>query len=169
MTRSGAGQRAPLTARRLSTSMTASNVLQELDGSLVPIANCLTGLSLDEVFVRTDGSGAVALLTDARRSTVALADSTGTLATQYTYDAYGNVTSSGTSSASRLQFAGRENDGTGLYYYRARYYSPALGRFISDDPIGLRGGLNATVYAGGNAVSIDVPSGWSCPDGTSRE
>jgi RHS repeat-associated protein len=149
--------------------MTASNVLQELDGSLVPIANCLTGLSLDEVFVRTDGSGAVALLTDARRSTVALADSTGTLATQYTYDAYGNVTSSGTSSASRLQFAGRENDGTGLYYYRARYYSPALGRFISDDPIGLRGGLNATVYAGGNAVSIDVPSGWSCPDGTSRE
>ena len=35
------------------------------------------------------------------------------------------------------QYTGRENDGTGLYFYRARYYAPALGRFISEDPIGL--------------------------------
>lgn len=39
-----------------------------------------------------------------------------------------------------FQFTGRENDGTGLYYYRARYYSPELQRFISQDPIGFGGG-----------------------------
>jgi hypothetical protein len=44
----------------------------------------------------------------------------------------------GASSANRAQFNGRENDQTGLYYYRARFYSPSLQRFISEDPIGLR-------------------------------
>ncbi len=32
---------------------------------------------------------------------------------------------------------GREDDGTGLYYYRARYYVPVPGWFISEDPLGL--------------------------------
>ena len=36
-----------------------------------------------------------------------------------------------------FQYTGRENDATGLYYYRARYYSPTLRRFISEDPLGL--------------------------------
>jgi RHS repeat-associated protein len=38
------------------------------------------------------------------------------------------------------QFTGRENDGTGLYYYRARYYSPTFQRFVGQDPLGLGGG-----------------------------
>ncbi|MCI0417646.1 MAG: RHS repeat-associated core domain-containing protein, partial [Acidobacteria bacterium] len=39
------------------------------------------------------------------------------------------------SSGNSAQFTGRENDGTGLYYYRARYYHPTLQRFISEDPL----------------------------------
>jgi RHS repeat-associated protein len=39
-----------------------------------------------------------------------------------------------------LQFTGRENDGTGLYYHRARYYDPGRGRLVSEDPIELFGG-----------------------------
>ncbi|MBJ7313520.1 RHS repeat-associated core domain-containing protein, partial [Rugamonas sp. CCM 8940] len=51
-----------------------------------------------------------------------------------------------------FQYTGRENDGTGLYYYRARYYAPALGRFISSDPIGLDGGGNTYAYANENPL-----------------
>src|SRR5262249_44740697 len=41
------------------------------------------------------------------------------------------------SDSNPYQFTGRENDGTGLYYYRARYYDPTWGRFISEDPLNL--------------------------------
>jgi RHS repeat-associated protein len=58
-----------------------------------------------------------------------------------------------------LQYAGRENDGTGLYYNRARYYSPQFGRFISADPIGLGGGTNVYAYVNGNPLSLSDPLG----------
>ena len=67
-------------------------------------------------------------------STIALADSSGAIQTQYSYGPFGNVTVSGASSANPYQFTGRENDGTGLYFYRARHYSPTLDRFVSEDP-----------------------------------
>jgi RHS repeat-associated protein len=78
-------------------------------------------------------------------STIALANSAGAIATQYTYEPFGNVTASGQTSANPYQFTGRENDGAGLYFYRARYYSPALQRFIAQDPIGI-GGDDANLY-----------------------
>jgi RHS repeat-associated protein len=49
------------------------------------------------------------------------------------------VTVSG-SNSNPYQFTGRENDGTGLYYYRSRYYSATLQRFIAQDPAGFAGG-----------------------------
>jgi RHS repeat-associated protein len=55
--------------------------------------------------------------------------------TEYTYDAFGKTTFTGASNDNPYQYTGRENDGTGLYYYRARYYHPELQRFISEDPI----------------------------------
>ncbi len=57
-------------------------------------------------------------------------------------------------------FTGREYDAeTGLYYYRGRYYSPALGRFLNRDPIGIRGGVNLYEYVGNNPVTRTDPSG----------
>jgi len=54
------------------------------------------------------------------------------------------------------RFTGRENDGTGLYYYRARYYNPTLQRFISEDPARLGGGeANFYVYAGNSPADYD--------------
>jgi len=46
-----------------------------------------------------------------------------------------------------------------LYYYRARYYSPELKRFISEDPIGLGGGINFYAYVGNNPVNWVDPLG----------
>ncbi len=73
--------------------------------------------------------------------------------------AYLGVGPSGTSSANSTEFTGRENDGTGLYYLRARYYSPAIGRFISQDPLGELGGLNSYAYAAGNPINLIDPAG----------
>ena len=57
-------------------------------------------------------------------------------------------------------FTGREWDpGTGFYYYRARYYDPKLGRFISEDPIGFQGGLNFYTYVLNNPTNFTDPSG----------
>ena len=61
----------------------------------------------------------------------------GTIQSAYTYGPFGNTSIAGLAGINEFQFTGRENDGNGLYYYRARYYSPALGRFISEDPAGV--------------------------------
>ena len=112
------------------------NPVQEKNGASVS-ANLLTGLGIDEFFTRTDGVGVRALLPDALGSTVALGDSTGTLQTQYTYEPFGFVSQTGAANTSSYKFTGREDDGSGLYYYRARYYQPRFQRFIAEDPVGL--------------------------------
>jgi len=60
-----------------------------------------------------------------------------------------------------FMFTGREYDSeTGLYFYRARYYDPAIGRFISEDPIGFEGGdLNLYAYVRNNPVNFSDPTG----------
>jgi RHS repeat-associated protein len=133
------------------------NAVQELSGSTV-IANMIDG-GIDEIFQRSDSTGTYSLLSDALGSTVALTNGSGSLATQYTYAPFGATTSSGTASTNTSQYTGRENDGTGLYYYRARYYSPQLGRFISEDPIGFRGGINKYAYVGNSPLNYIDPYG----------
>jgi RHS repeat-associated protein len=106
-------------------------MVQQTGGTTV---NLLSGLGIDEYFTRTDNGGLRALLTDALGSTLALADTAGALQTQYTYGPFGATTSTGPASTNVFQYTGRENDSSGLYYYRARYYHPGLQRFISEDP-----------------------------------
>jgi RHS repeat-associated protein len=65
----------------------------------------------------------------------------------------------GEASENPFQFTGREKDETGLYYYRARYYSPEMGRFISEDPIGLPGGMNFYLYTINSPVNLNDPFG----------
>ncbi|WP_084084416.1 RHS repeat-associated core domain-containing protein [Cupriavidus sp. USMAA2-4] len=77
----------------------------------------------------------------------------------HAYEPYGAVTASGEVSGNAFQYTGRENDGAGLYYYRARYYHPGFGRFISEDPIGLAGGINLYGYVGGDTISRIDPFG----------
>ncbi|WP_253959016.1 RHS repeat-associated core domain-containing protein, partial [Paraburkholderia fungorum] len=66
----------------------------------------------------------------------------------------------GAADANPQQYTGRENDGTGLYYYRNRYYDPTTARFISEDPIGWASEqTNAYAYVGGNPVQFTDPTG----------
>ncbi len=125
-----------------------------------PAANLLTGLRLGEVFTRTDATGARHFLADALGSTLALSDSGGAVPTQYAYELLGASTVTGTASGNSFQYTGQEHDGTGLYYYRARYYHPGLGRFLAEDPLGLLGGdVNLYGYVHVSPVNYVDPMG----------
>jgi RHS repeat-associated protein len=135
------------------------NFVQELSSGGAPTANLMTGLRIDEAFTRTAGSGAQSLLADSLGSILGLADGSGTVQTQYTYEPFGTSVVSGASSTSAMQFTGRESDGTGSDYYRARFYRPDLGRFVSEDRIGFLGGYNLYRYVEDNPVNFVDPLG----------
>jgi len=137
------------------------NPVQETSGATV-LANILTGLGIDEFFTRTDVPAAATsyFLPDAPGSALALADTAGAVQTEYTYEPFGKTTATGSSNTNPFQFTGRENDATGLYYYRARYYHPQLQRFISEDPIEFFGGdFNLYGYVGNSPIDTVDPWG----------
>ncbi|GAB2175293.1 RHS repeat-associated core domain-containing protein [Dongia sp. agr-C8] len=125
-------------------------------------ANLRSGLGVDEWFSRTKGGVTSTYLTDQLGSTMALANGSGVVQTSYGYDPYGVTSQSGAANDNPYQFTGRQNDGTGLYYYRARYYNPTWGRFINEDPIGLAGGISLYGYVSGNPINNVDPFG-ECP------
>jgi RHS repeat-associated protein len=133
-------------------------VIGEVAGGMVDAA-LLTGLTLDEVIARYSQSGNRTYLTDALNSVIAQSKDDQSIQNFYVYSPYGEVTALGPDEGNPIQYTGRENDGTGLYYYRARYYDPVLKRFISEDPIGLRGGLNYFMYVSGDPISVSDPTG----------
>jgi len=134
----------------------AANTVQE-QGS-AGNTNIVAG-GIDEAFARTDSIGTLSPIADRLGSVVALTDTAGTIQTQYSYEPFGKTSASGANSANTSQYTGREGDGTGLYYYRARYYSPSLQRFIREDPIGMRGGINLYAYVHNNPLTSTDPLG----------
>ena len=133
------------------------NPVQGISGGS-PTANLVTG-GVDEYFTRADSSGASYLLTDALGSTAALTDANGAVQTQYSYEPFGGTMQTGASTNNSFAYTGREQDAAGLYFYRARYYSPKLGRFISQDPIGFAGGTNIYQYAYDDPITFRDPFG----------
>src|SRR5262249_50302900 len=137
-----------------------ANAVQELTSvtPVTPTANSVAG-GIDEIFSRADATGSYAPLTDGLGSTIALSDSSANAPTQFSYEPFGATTQLGAANSDTSQYTGRENDGGGIYYYRARYYSTTLGRFISQDPIGFRGGGNLYAYAHDNPIRFKDPRG----------
>ena len=126
-----------------------------------------TGIAIDEVLARYGSSGNRTLLTDALMSVIAQANDSQAVENFYAYSPYGQVQTLGPDGGNSLQYTGRENDQTGLYYYRARYRDPAMG-WLSEDPIGIAAGINVREYVGGDPISYIDPFGlidWSLPQG----
>jgi RHS repeat-associated protein len=102
---------------------------------------------------------------DHLQSMMALSAHEGTILEYAGYDPFGNVAYY--SSAPQkpldnpyLKYTGREYDpNTGLYYYRARYYDPTIGRFISEDPLGFVEGVNFYAYVNNNPINLNDPTG----------
>ena len=146
------------------------DILREM-GAAGEVAYLRT-LAIDEALTRTDQTGTQGYLSDILGSTVALTDSSAAVATEYTYEPFGSTLVSGTPSPNPFQFTGRENDGARQYYYRARYYDPRGGRFLSEDPIGFGGGdIDLYAYAMNNPVNLTDPDGLqaTCDDPCTRQ
>lgn len=99
---------------------------------------------------------------DQQGSTTNLTDSSGNTTASYSYDPYGNPTSSTGTTNTPFQYAGQYTDpDTGLQYDRGRYYDPATGQFLTPDP------LNTTTrqpyaYANNDPTNLTDPTGL-CP------
>ena len=79
-----------------------------------------------QTYFHYDGLGSVTALTNAA----------GIVTDTYTYDAFGGATHTSGASANYWLFAGEQRDSeTGFYYLHARYYDPAIGRFLTPDPV----------------------------------
>jgi len=154
------GRRARRTVDSLLTQFhyDGFDVVREIGGA--GDASYLRTLNIDEALTRTHAVDTVHYLAEALGSTVALTDGAGALGTTYTYEPFGRTLASGLASGNPFQFTGRENDGTELHYYRARYYHSGHGRFISADPIDLAGDdINFYAYVRNNPATYLDPYG----------
>ncbi|HBB89100.1 MAG TPA: hypothetical protein DC047_15955 [Blastocatellia bacterium] len=94
----------------------------------------MNGPGIDNKLRQTKGQTNYYFTSDHLGSTRALTNDDGEVVEEIAYDSFGNSTGS---SITRYTYTSREYDSdTHLYYYRARFYDPRIGRFISEDPIG---------------------------------
>ncbi|MBM7861010.1 DNRLRE domain-containing protein [Lentzea nigeriaca] len=132
------------------------NPLQEKVNGAVTAT--MTSIGTDGFQLRESGGTTRRYLVDGLGSTLGLVDNSGAGAS-YSYEPFGRTYTAGDDGGNPYQFAGREDDGTGLYYNRARYYSPVLQRFLSEDPIGFDGGSNLYGYVANQPTKLTDPMG----------
>ena len=139
-----------------------TSVILEYDGSGAILRRYVYGPGIDERLFYYDGATTAetdryAIHTDHLGSTIALTDKDGRLKERFSYGPFGETADT---SGCAYRFTGRYLDAeTGLYYYRARYYSPDLGRFLNPDPSGYGDGMNLYAYVGNDPVNYTDPSG----------
>lgn len=145
-------------------------VVEELDGSNRVKAQNIWGNEL--LFRKDTGSNQEGYYSlNSHGDVVAITDSAGNILNQYEYDSWGNVTSRVEGMNNPFLYSGEIYDEkAGLYYLRARYYDPSVGRFISEDtykgavdnPLS----LNRYAYVHNNPLRFVDPSGHTLEEGT---
>jgi RHS repeat-associated protein len=156
--------------RRIYTTSTAatttyvydgSNIEEELNGTAGTLGEQFTyGPGIDEPLVGQRQPQIYYYEADGLGSVTSLTEPTGAVAATYTYDSFGNTTNSTGSATNWFRYTGREYDSTGgLYYYRARYYDPEMGRFLSEDPMRFSAGSNFYPYVRNSPLDLTDPTG----------
>ena len=135
--------------------------LAEYDGSNTLLAWYLRGPMMDEPLEMRRGGQSSYFLADGQGSVVALTDAAAAVTHRYHYDAYGNVIEeSGAAVENPFRFDGRPFDeATGLYDFRARWYDPRQGRFLSRDPLGRWDGPYLYAFVRNDPVNFFDPLG----------
>jgi RHS repeat-associated protein len=132
------------------------DIARETQGSTT--STYVHGPGIDEPMARESGGSITYYHADGLGSIIKLTDNVGAAFHEYRYDAWGDI-EIGTSTVNAA-FTGREWDSEiALYYYRARYYAPTIGRFLSEDPIGFAVGPNFYQYALNWPTSLTDPFG----------
>jgi RHS repeat-associated protein len=136
------------------------NIIMEYGQSGNITASYTHGPGTDEPLTIQKNSQTYYYHNDGLGSITALTNANGTVVQTYSYDSFGNVTSTG-SVSQPLTYTGREYDSeTGMYFYRARYYDPKVGRFVTKDPIGFGGGdYNIYAYVNNSPINRGDPMG----------
>jgi RHS repeat-associated protein len=143
-----------------------SNSIEEVDSGGNVLARYARTKNLDEPLSEWRSGTASYYQQDGLGSVTSLSNTAGALAETYTYDSFGRASSSTGTLTNPFQYTGREFDTeTGLLFNRARYFDPAEGRFVSEDPIQFIGGVNFYRYTRNNPVVRTDPSGYqgACP------
>jgi RHS repeat-associated protein len=152
-------QRSPSNGSAVNFVNDGQEVIEDRDTSGTSLIRYLNGPGIDnKVRQKDQSSGATYYFHgDQVNSTVMLTDTSGNVAEQISYSPFGETTGS---TLTRFGYTGRERDSsTGLNYYRARWYDPEIGRFISEDPIGLGGGINPYSYVENDPIGAWDPMG----------
>jgi len=146
------------------------NGIEEVDANGSVLARYSQGLNFDDPLAMLRGGATNYYHADGLGSVTSLSNSTGALAQSYTYDSFGKQTAASGSLTNPFRYTGRESDvETGLYYYRARYYDPNVGRFLTEDPIRFTGGFDFYSYVGNSPIDIADPVGlFGTRDGITR-
>ena len=136
------------------------SLIETVSAASVVVARYAQGQTIDEPLAIQRGSTISYYEADAVGSITSLTASDGSVAQSYTYDSFGNLTTSSGSVTNFVRYTAREFDTeTGLYYYRARYYDPVGGRFLSEDPTRFSGGPNFYSYTKNNPILLVDPTG----------
>ncbi|MCY2970209.1 MAG: hypothetical protein NTZ30_06020 [Planctomycetota bacterium] len=159
----GAGPEEP---DQVWTVFDGANPYMDFDGDGLLKTRYLYGPGIDELFARIGaGEDPEWYLVDRLGSVRQIVDATGAILDEISYDSFGNVLSeTNPEQGDRFKFTGREfSPELGIYYYRARWYDPSSGRFISQDPIGFQAGdPNLYRYVGNAPGDATDPEGkWS--------
>jgi RHS repeat-associated protein len=118
-------------------------------------------LGIDDPLSIQQGGNFYYYLKDGLGSITGITDNTGVMVKTYRYKAFGEIYAQSGTFNQPFAFTGRESDSeSGLYFYRARYYDPKAGRFLTKDPIGFAGGdVNLFRMVQNNPVNYTDPSG----------
>ena len=136
------------------------NLLEEVDTVGNLLARYNQEKAVDEALSEWRSGTTTYYQADGLGSITSLSNSTGTLSSTYTYDSFGKLIASTGTPINPFLYTGREFDSEAdLYEYRFRYYDPQIGRFISEDPIQFRSGLNFYRYVLNNPALLVDPFG----------
>lgn len=139
------------------------NLIEETNGAGAVVARYAQPQTVDEPLAMLRGGATSYYHGDGLGSVTSLSSSAGSLAQTYTYDSFGKQTSSSGSLTNPFQYTAREFDSeVSLYYYRARYYDPSAGRFLSEDPFWIDipdARISAYAYVSNEPTTVTDPLG----------